>query len=133
MRRLNKLTLGAPSWFLLLVAGLCMLQGATKAFVLSFGARAPGTVVFQERAISTRGATWLRYEFQSPDGQRYSGTAMTSNPHATNSRMIVAYFPMAPQCNTPANGVYTTMLSTVWVVTGIALTGLAVLLKPRPS
>ena len=108
-----------------------MLQGATKALVFSFGARAPGSVVYQERAVSTRGATWLRYEFQAVDGQRYSGTALTATPHATNTRMTVAYFPFFPQCNTPAYGGYTALLSGAWLVTGTALTGLAVLLKRR--
>ncbi len=108
-----------------------MLQGATKALVFGFGARAPGSVVYQERVVSTRGATWLRYEFQGVDGQRYSGTAMTAIPHSTHVRMAVAYFPFLPQCNTPAYGGYTAMLSGAWWVTGTALAGLAVLLKRR--
>jgi hypothetical protein len=117
---------------MLLIVGLsCLAMGFAKVAVFAAGDRVPGRVVFQERAFSSRGATWLRYEFQAADGKRYSGSAMTAAPHATQTRMVVAYLPALPQLNIPAYGPYTALLAAVWTAAGLVGWGCAYLFRRK--
>jgi len=107
---------------LLLVAGILLLaQGTTKPFLWLAGERTAGHISYQENAVSSRGALWVRYKFSTPDGGSYSGTAMTSSRNATFRTMQVAYLSVFPGLNMPAYKGYALLLGVAWSVAGIAL------------
>ena len=120
------------SGFLTVVGTLCLLQGLSKAVLWVAGARAAGRIAFQESVVSSRGATWVRYQFTAPDGQLYAGSAMTAAKGAVNTRVQVAYLPLAPTVNMPAYGGYTTLMGLAWGLTGLVLVGVARLFR-RPD
>lgn len=111
---------------LLLAAGLLMLgQGLTKPLLWLSGARAEGYISYQENAVSSRGALWVRYSFNTPDGDSYSGTAMTSSKNATFRSMQVAYLPVWPELNMPAYKGYSLFIGAAWSLAGVALIGVS--------
>lgn len=119
----------ATGWILLIVGILCLVQGFSKALLWVAGRRAPGHIAFQERTVSTRKATWVRYTFTAQDGRTYSGTAMTAAQEALFTRVQVAYLPILPSLNMPAYSGYAALLGLAWSITGLALMGTSLLFK----
>ncbi len=120
------------SGFLAVIGTLCLLQGVSKAVLWVGGARAPGRIAFQENTVSSRGATWVRYQFTAANGRPYAGSAMTAAKGAVNTRVQVAYLPMLPALNMPAYGSYAALIGTAWGFTGLVILGVGrVFLRPR--
>lgn len=122
----------ATSWILLITGTLCLAQGLSKGLLWVAGRRAPGHIAFQERAVSTRKATWVRYTFFAQDGRIYSGTAMTATPDALFTRVQIAYLPVLPSVNMPAYGGYAALLGLAWLCTGLVLMGASLLFVQKP-
>jgi hypothetical protein len=121
------------SVLLSLIGALCLLQGLSKALLWAGGARAVGRIAFQENTVSSRGATWVRYEFHDREGRVRSGTAMTAIKGALNTHVQVAYLPLAPGLNMPAYGGYAALMGIAWSLTGLLLLGLSrLILKVQP-
>lgn len=117
---------------LLLLALLCLTQGASKAVLWFAGSRAPGLIVSAENTVSTRGAYWHRYQFATSDGKRYDGSAMSENiPLYT--KMQVAYLPILPDINMPAYGSYTTVMGVAWFGTGLLLLWISRVFRPNAA
>jgi hypothetical protein len=118
------------SWVLLVLGFLCLAQGLSKALLWFGGTRAAGIIEFQENTISTRGATWVRYQFTAKNGQTYDGTAMTAAKRALRAKVKVAYLPVLPDVNMPAYGGYTVLMGMTWSLLGLLLLGVRRRLKP---
>jgi len=124
------------SALLTLVGLLCLLQGLSKALLWFGGARAPGHIAFQEKAVSRSGATWVRYQFTDRVGAIHYGTAMTAKQGAVRTRMQVAYLPLMPGLNMPAYGSYAALLGFAWSLAGLLPLGVSRLFlqaKPHPA
>lgn len=120
------------SGVLTLVGLLALGHGASKGVLWMVGARATGQIVYQEKALSTRGATWTRYAFRTADGRAYDGRAMTGRKDALHARVQIAYLRWAPALNMPAYAGYTSLMGIAWTFTGLLCLVLARLfLKPR--
>lgn len=119
---------------LALAGALCLAWALAKGVVHAFGARAPGQVITQERGLSTRGATWVRYAFDDAQGERHTGTAMTAVAQAVNARVRIAYLSAAPDLlNQPADAGYTAVMVAGWSTLGLALLGAGLALRPRAA
>lgn len=122
-----------PSAVLTLVGALCLLQGLSKGLLWVAGTRAVGRIAFQENTVTTRGATWVRYQFSDRAGRVHHGSAMTAAKGVLNTRVMVAYLPLLPGLNMPAYGGYATLLGLAWGLTGLLLLGVSRLfLKSQP-
>lgn len=117
---------------LALAGALCLAWALAKGLVQACGDRAPGLVITQERALSSRGAHWVRYAFNDAQGERHTGTAMTAVAQAVNARVRIAYLPAAPDLlNQPADGGYTAVIAAGWTALGLALLAAGWALRPR--
>ena len=122
------------SLVLLVVAWLCLAQGLSKGVLWVAGERANGSVVFQESRGATRGATWVRYQFEAKDGVRHNGRAMTAAKNALRTQVSVAYLGAFPGLNMPAYGAYSALLGSVWILLGLILLGISRLFRrKRPT
>ena len=119
------------SLVLLVVAVLCLAQGLSKGVLWVVGERANGAVVVQENMVTTRGATWVRYQFQSKDGARQGGSALTASKNALRTRVNIAYLGAFPALNMPAYGAYSALLGSVWALLGLILLGMSRLFRRK--
>lgn len=132
--RKSSRTHGFTSLLLTLCGSLCLLHAGSKGLLWVAGARAVGRIAFQAREVSSRGATWVRYEFTASDGTRHGGSAMTSAKGVVNARVEVAYLRGLPDLNMPAYGGYQALLGGAWGGLGLLLLGVSRLfLRPVAS
>lgn len=113
------------SVLLLVIGSLFLAQGLTKPLLWLAGARSAGYISYQENAVSSRGALWVRYTFSTPDGTTHTGTAMTSTKNARFRSMQVAYLPIYPDLNMPAYMGYAALISIAWSLSGIIMVGVS--------
>lgn len=113
------------SWILITLGALCLAQGLSKGLLWVAGTRTTGYIAFQENAVSSRGATWVRYRFTTEEDQPGSGTAMTAAKGAVFTQVQILYLSALPSVNMPAYGSYAALLGTAWSLAGLLALGLS--------